>query len=470
MILIIYLLVFSLYAQITSSLYTNCLKPIDSNSKNIVSNKLKFDFVQITATAPIQGLNIIVSQEHAYLNDAITSYEDECILGCQKLAYFKINVSNTTPAYDPTLSYGFKISGINTENFNEIIGLFSLFLQKTDLGVSDVGLSFVHGGIYIVFPIGYNFDDQMIIISYLADATAVKFEKTTIDSIDVCNASLTCDFLMGDDYSTTYTSLMFIFPFELVLKSFFTDYNTNKTITGDLFNKYKATMNDQKTIPNISSNDMTKIFRISQVNKSRSVLAGRCNKSYNIKTCSDIKTLMQRHCSFVSSTIKCLSSLSRCNSQCNKLNDICKSSNNPLSVFIASLLLISTDIKSSISASSSVLFDSIVGYNPYSLPCSKVNNLYLLDSHDIKNIEATCYGHILNTQSNNCDSSSVALDILESELVDSSNMSEFSDENIIVQDSDNTSEFASKYKARIAIISIVSIVVVASAYTYAYVM
>lgn len=87
----------------------NCLKPIDSNSTNIVANKLKFDFVQITSNEQIPNIWTRVQVEHAFLTDALTAYENEYSTGCQKQVYIKIDILNTTPAYDPTLRYGLDI-------------------------------------------------------------------------------------------------------------------------------------------------------------------------------------------------------------------------------------------------------------------------------------------------------------------------------------------------------------------------
>lgn len=116
-----------------------------------------------------------------------------------------------------------------------------------------------------------------------------------------------------------------------------------------------------------------------------------------MKKCLNVKELIQKHFSFVSSTINCLSSD---DSICDKLDSICKSSDNLLNVFMASLLQISINIKSSISTSSSMLFDSIVGYNPYSFSCSTYTQLYSLNDTERKTIENECLVQLKDTQMN----------------------------------------------------------------------
>ena len=171
---------------------------------NEVTKNLTFSFVQIfgiNLPQPPPAVNrlLLVIAVSPPIENVLSIYEST--RGDNREIYITFNIENAVPPLINTgrggnITYGIQIQGITPALFDKYVRLFSIFLLRNDLDPEFVGPSWsvllgqgpggpiVTGGLYIAFqtPVitttpfdPYDFDGQMVIISFNAIATSATY-------------------------------------------------------------------------------------------------------------------------------------------------------------------------------------------------------------------------------------------------------------------------------------------------------
>lgn len=258
--------------------------------------------------------------------------------------------------------YALKITGINTNNFSEIVNLFNLYFAIHNLNGVKFYYLFEKECIYVTFPGDYNFANQMVLIGNIGIANAAKYSiftglpNTTFIYEDLI-VNLTSEVFRGDNNTNKVYAR--ITPNSQASISRFVDYSDVKSSTKLILNDYISMINKNTYILRINKSEMLNIRNIVHRYKYCRKIAKTYNK-VSQKQKHQSKKLVCDYFHFIINTTLCFYSKSFFIKQ---YENACKQSINPFNMFNNMLADINICLRSNIFISIIKLFDKVIGYN-----------------------------------------------------------------------------------------------------------
>lgn len=141
---------------------------------NEVTYSLKFRFWEVDVIEPTATTPIIVTEVEP-VSDVLSIYEAAKDDSYRREIYITFNTENADPPISPTLRYALKIAGLASIEFCEFVRLFTIWLLRNDIPPANVGVDWFTQGLYVVFPISYSYNDQVVIVGFNAVATSATY-------------------------------------------------------------------------------------------------------------------------------------------------------------------------------------------------------------------------------------------------------------------------------------------------------
>lgn len=449
---------------LNADLYPGCLKPISSNSENIVIDNLKLEFVEVVATPPTPTTPGEVTTETAFVTKVLSIYENS-LEGCkQRLAYIKFDTKSAEPAYVPASQYAIKVSGVTPQVFDDIVRFFNVYLAKQGLEPAFPAVNWEFGGFYLVFPAEYPFNEQMAIIAYTDYASCASYVNKDVDGVMKTEVTFTSEIFSSSN--STFVGSLTILPDTQIPQTKFHDYMGLSSQSSAYYLSYQNSLRESKAMSSVSQSDMVQMNRISKSLGSRCNMTIRCRKTKPIRECSTSKSLLQKYFSFVSTTIKCLCEAEKVQPKVTELKDKCETADDPISVFIAGIIKICLSIKSEADSSIAQVTDSVIGYNPFATGCDTTAELFDLSSNDAATIECLCNESTEKVEV--APAQPVCAEVVYAEETTEETVEETAETKKDETPAVEEQGFVSKHKVAITITA--TVVVVAGASVYAFVM
>lgn len=417
-----------------------CLKTVDDCSGNLITKQLIFDFVQVTVSPTTQ----IIQNE--ILKNAVVLYENMCDDTCQRFAYISINTSSTTPAYNPTLQYALKITAKTPDIFNEIVKIFNIYLLNTALVSGTFIANFINNCIYFTFPIDYKFNEQMVIIGFVDNATSANYILGLPPSTTIATVSLVSQIFF--DPQDTYTTDI-ISTSATTLKSKFYDY-TNAVSYIDLeYIKMKEYLNCNYSI--CVANDMCKIAKLVKFSNNKCNIYRRCRKPKCNDTLFSPTMHFKKYFCFIYSTLNCILENDNCISKCKRFEELYEHTDDSVAVYITTIAKICIDAISEFILCINDIFNDVIGYNSFT-SFSNYTKIFQLNDKDCQCVNIICNNNEYDSEIKN-SSSSIEFD-------DST-----SDENNLVK-ANLKQGVLKKYGVYIVVVTVIVVVADLTAYAF----
>lgn len=366
-----------------------CFQPITASNihDNYPASHLTFNFGSVTAPPdPLTGVltGFIQTLQVVHLLESTGDCcDDEC--GNKKTLYIKFTPEAAVPVFDPTLQYVLVITANNPTVFRELVDLYAIYFRTPQTPLLQITLipASITNSLVISFAIGYPLADQTLIIDYTTVASA----STVLPNIALTgfNATIRSEIIKPDH---TYTGTLGLDLLALLTSQHFKNYDDYPERTFLAREELlEAIQSECKRPSTFTDSDLDKIrcyikkcslcVRLSKkcikVGK-----AGKCQKSK--------KACILRYFTFVSCCLNALPGLKK-KSACDRLQRACGNSDDVHGVFCAIIAILSktcTSINVDLRVLIEMMFEVIIGYNPYCNLSKTSDAFYGLSEKDAK--------------------------------------------------------------------------------------
>jgi len=372
-------------------LENECLTPItpDNVTYNYPASNLNFSFFSSTAAIP-PVIGILTNQ---VLNtNVISEFEattagcaDEC--GIQSAVYLKFNTNNSTPPFDPALFYALVITANEPTTFSKLVGLYAIYFRTPEGALQMTAVSgTTTDSLVVAFPQGYDINDQTLVIEFLTTASSnIVTVAFTFPIVSVFNVTVGSELISTVD--NQYTSIAIIIFFDFPESQQFTDYigypERTTIAQGQLLLDIKEACGRPTAL---CDSDLDEMRCYSKKWSLCADLSSRCAKVCKAGKCrKSRKACLIRYFTFVSCCLNVFPSLKK-RSTCDRLKRACQGSKDRHGVFCSLAALLcknSTAINVDLRVIIEMMFEVVVGYNPYCHVAKTTGGFYGLCENDM---------------------------------------------------------------------------------------